>query len=274
MRTVLFQLEMRARSTLGDESLADFWPGILERAGPGGALQGVLARWAAADPKPLVLLIDEIDALVGDSLLSVLRQLRSGYDQRPEGFPQSVVLCGVRDVRDYRIHSSSGKRGHRRRQRVQHQGPVAASGRLLAERGAGAARAAHGGDRAGVRSGGAGGGVGALPGGQPWLVNALADEACFRNRGGRDPRPLGERAGHHRGAGAAHRAPGDAPGPACRQAPGGPGAARRRTDAERRRGAELLGPRHRVRARPGAGGAARTVAHRQPRSMRRWCRAS
>jgi len=53
--------------------------------------------------KPFVLFIDEIDALVGDSLVSVLRQLRSGYDQRPEAFPQSVVLCGVRDVRDYRI---------------------------------------------------------------------------------------------------------------------------------------------------------------------------
>ena len=52
---------------------------------------------------PVVLFIDEIDALVGDSLVSVLRQLRSGYDDRPESFPQSIILCGVRDVRDYRI---------------------------------------------------------------------------------------------------------------------------------------------------------------------------
>ena len=28
------------------------------------------------------------------------------YDLRPGGFPQSVVLCGVRDVRDYWIYSS------------------------------------------------------------------------------------------------------------------------------------------------------------------------
>ena len=69
----------------------------------------MLTRWAEADPRPLVLLIDEIDALVGDSLLSVLRQLRAGYVRRPTGFPQSVVLCGVRDVRDYRIQSSSEK---------------------------------------------------------------------------------------------------------------------------------------------------------------------
>ncbi len=54
-------------------------------------------------PKPLVLFIDEIDALVGDSLVSVLRQIRSGYANRPVAFPSSIVLCGVRDVRDYRI---------------------------------------------------------------------------------------------------------------------------------------------------------------------------
>ena len=53
--------------------------------------------------KPLVLFLDEIDALVGDSLVSVLRQIRSGYANRPASFPQSVILCGVRDVRDYRI---------------------------------------------------------------------------------------------------------------------------------------------------------------------------
>ena len=57
--------------------------------------------------KPLVLLLDEIDALVGDSLISVLRQIRTGYDDRPKSFPQSVVLCGVRDVRDYRIVTSN-----------------------------------------------------------------------------------------------------------------------------------------------------------------------
>jgi len=57
--------------------------------------------------KPLVLLLDEIDALVGDSLVSVLRQIRAGYDDRPKSFPSSIVLCGVRDVRDYRIVQSN-----------------------------------------------------------------------------------------------------------------------------------------------------------------------
>ena len=55
--------------------------------------------------KPFVLFIDEIDALIGDSLISVLRQIRAGYGRRPSAFPQSIILCGVRDIRDYRMHT-------------------------------------------------------------------------------------------------------------------------------------------------------------------------
>ncbi|MDV7401882.1 hypothetical protein RZS08_61245, partial [Arthrospira platensis SPKY1] len=64
-----------------------------------------LSRWCAELPSPLVLFLDEADALIGDSLLSLLRQLRSGYPQRPSHFPQSVTLIGLRDFRDYRIYS-------------------------------------------------------------------------------------------------------------------------------------------------------------------------
>ena len=66
-------------------------------------LTAFLSKLSKELPKPLVLFLDEIDALVGDSLVSVLRQIRSGYANRPAAFPQSIVLCGVRDVRDYRI---------------------------------------------------------------------------------------------------------------------------------------------------------------------------
>nr|CAA6830481.1 MAG: Unknown protein [uncultured Thiotrichaceae bacterium] len=55
--------------------------------------------------KPVVLMLDEVDALVGDTLISLLRQIRAGYAQRPQAFPQSIILCGVRDIRDYRMHS-------------------------------------------------------------------------------------------------------------------------------------------------------------------------
>lgn len=74
---------------------------------PGSMLTTYLRRLCEALPKPLVLFLDEIDALVGDSLVSVLRQIRSGYTSRPAAFPQSIVLCGVRDVRDYRIVQSN-----------------------------------------------------------------------------------------------------------------------------------------------------------------------
>lgn len=61
-----------------------------------------LRRLSERLPQPLILILDEIDALVGDSLVSVLRQIRAGYDSRPERFPKTVILCGVRDVRDVR----------------------------------------------------------------------------------------------------------------------------------------------------------------------------
>lgn len=70
-----------------------------------GVLTTLLTRWAQMSDRPVVLMLDEIDALVGDTLISVLRQIRVGYAQRPKAFPQSIILCGVRDVRDYRIHS-------------------------------------------------------------------------------------------------------------------------------------------------------------------------
>lgn len=66
-------------------------------------LLDLLSRWAKQCPLPVVLFLDEIDALLGGVLIAVLRQLRSGYPERPENFPQSVALVGLRDVRDYRL---------------------------------------------------------------------------------------------------------------------------------------------------------------------------
>jgi hypothetical protein len=69
----------------------------------------LLTRWAESSPRPTVLFLDEVDALVGNTLISLLRQIRSGYAQRPQAFPQSIVLCGVRDVRDYRLNQGGGE---------------------------------------------------------------------------------------------------------------------------------------------------------------------
>jgi DNA polymerase III delta prime subunit len=76
------------------------WPD----APPGDRVRSALSAWAEGCPRPLVVFIDEIDALSGQTLVSMLRQLRAGFRRRPEHFPSSLALVGVRDVRDYKVH--------------------------------------------------------------------------------------------------------------------------------------------------------------------------
>ncbi len=109
MGVIASEIALEAEDTLGENATTKAADELDTTVRPHTALRTLLVKWARAAPSPLVLLIDEIDALFGDTLVSVLRQLRTGYVNRPNGFPQSVVLCGVRDVRDYRIHASSEK---------------------------------------------------------------------------------------------------------------------------------------------------------------------
>ena len=67
MRVTLYQLASEEQATLGSRILTAIWRDALEGAGPLGALRASLERWCMAEPKPLVLLIDEIDTLVGDN---------------------------------------------------------------------------------------------------------------------------------------------------------------------------------------------------------------
>ncbi|MFO7563439.1 MAG: hypothetical protein R6X02_12410 [Enhygromyxa sp.] len=78
------------------------WP----EAAPGGRLGAALRAWATASPRPLVVFLDEIDALRDDPLISALRQIRAGYPTRPTHFPWSLALIGLRDVRDYKVSLS------------------------------------------------------------------------------------------------------------------------------------------------------------------------
>ncbi len=80
-------------------------PPPFEAPSPQTRLSEFLAAWARHSPRPIVLLLDEIDALRGQSLISVLRGLRAGFPERPGNAPWSVVLCGLRDVRDYKAAS-------------------------------------------------------------------------------------------------------------------------------------------------------------------------
>jgi AAA-like domain len=76
----------------------------------GQKIRSALQLWAQTSPRPLVIFIDEIDALQDQALMSILRQLRDGYPNRPQGFPQSVGLIGLRDVRDYKVASGGSDR--------------------------------------------------------------------------------------------------------------------------------------------------------------------
>ena len=168
----------------GDDYPAGVWLDVLADMGPENALKGLLTRWCVANPTPLVLLVDEIDSLVGDTLLSVLRQLRAGYEQRPEGFPQSVVLCGVRDIRDYRIRSSAGEV-------IAGGSPFNVAAKSLrmgdfTEAETRALMAQHTEETGQRFSEAALDAVWTQTQGQPWLVNALCAGACFDNKAGRD----------------------------------------------------------------------------------------
>lgn len=100
-RGILEQIRFRAGLALPAELQPPPWPEAAENA----LLQAALAAWATACPRPLVLFFDEIEALRGQSLISVLSQLRAGFNERPASFPASVALCGLRDVRDYKAAS-------------------------------------------------------------------------------------------------------------------------------------------------------------------------
>jgi hypothetical protein len=164
-----------------DEILADIW----DTTNAFSAVNIALSRLASMDIRPLVLLIDEIDALIGDTLISVLRQIRAGYDTRPHHFPSSIILCGVRDVRDYRIHSDKDKamitggsafnikaeslrlsNFTEEETRILLHNHTAETGQLF--------------ENDVMRS------IWSLSMGQPWLVNALAYEACFKIDEGKD----------------------------------------------------------------------------------------
>ena len=109
MAAILHAIGKDSWNHLRDSFVKDKWKIILEESEEFSALEESLSRWCQENEKPIVLFIDEVDALVGDTLIALLRQLRSGYPNRPTSFPQSIILCGVRDIRDYRIHSDIEK---------------------------------------------------------------------------------------------------------------------------------------------------------------------
>ncbi len=73
-------------------------------------LRRYLRLWCERCPRPVVLFLDEIDALVGNTLLSVLDQLHAAYPNKPAAAPHALALIGLRDVRDYKVERDGTRR--------------------------------------------------------------------------------------------------------------------------------------------------------------------
>ncbi len=147
-----------------------------QHVGGESALGFYLARWAEKCPRPLVLFLDEIDALLDATLVSVLRQLREGFPERPAHFPAALALIGLRDVRDYRLENrpESAHLGTASPFNVKIESLLLPNfeddevAELLGQ---------HQQETGQVITAEARARVCELTGGQPWLVNALAREA-------------------------------------------------------------------------------------------------
>jgi hypothetical protein len=105
-QAILGAWQSALRSRLSSDLQPPPWP----EAPAGARLREALRVWAATASRPLVLFLDEIDALQDVALLSVLRQLRDGFADRPYGAPWSLALIGLRDVRDYKVASGGSER--------------------------------------------------------------------------------------------------------------------------------------------------------------------
>jgi len=166
-------------------AILDAWRGAAERrlppdlrpppwpdAPPGRRISAGLQAWAQSAPRPLVMLIDEIDALRDEALVSVLRQIRDGYPDRPGAFPWSLALVGLRDVRDYKVAAGGSDR-------LGTASPFNIKVESLTLRDfdreeVAALYAQHTEDTGQIFHPGAVDRAFALTEGQPWLVNALA----------------------------------------------------------------------------------------------------
>ena len=158
---------------------------FLNNGGNFQLLEHLLSLWCRQSEKPVVLFIDEVDSLVGDTLISLLRQLRSGYPNRPELFPQSIILCGIRDVKDYRMHSDIEKEIITGGSAFNIKAESLKLGNFSLEE-IKMLYGQHTTETGQPFSNDVFPLVWDLTEGQPWLVNALAYEACFKMKEGQD----------------------------------------------------------------------------------------
>jgi Holliday junction resolvase len=178
IETIIGQIAYSMEQNLNDDTLLKTRNQIISENNENDALNVALSQIAGISDKPVVMIFDEIDSLIGDTLISVLRQLRAGYTKRPQNFPISIILCGVRDVRDYRMHSkdkevvTGGSAFNIKAESLKLGSFSLAEVETLYLQ--------HTKETGQKFEAGVFDSVYELTSGQPWLVNALAYEVCFR----------------------------------------------------------------------------------------------
>ncbi|MEM7589306.1 MAG: AAA-like domain-containing protein [Myxococcota bacterium] len=180
---VMSQIAAAAQEQLHDDFVAKNWPNILETSGgAANTMLHTLTKWCDHSPKPMMILIDDIDALAGSTLIAMLHQLRVGYcDRNFAPFPQSVVLCGMRHLFDYQVEFEFG---------VDFV-PYNINSESLQLKNFSiddiqALYMQHTQETKQPFATGVYERVFELTQGQPWLVNALAYDACFQHKDGQD----------------------------------------------------------------------------------------
>jgi len=95
-------LDAGERSLLRDwracvrESLPEgLWPPPWPDAPPGARVGAALNAWSLVCLRPLVVLLDDLDALPDGVRTSVLGQIRAGHPQRPRAFPSALAVAGL-----------------------------------------------------------------------------------------------------------------------------------------------------------------------------------
>ncbi|MDR1730496.1 MAG: AAA-like domain-containing protein [Synergistaceae bacterium] len=186
IRLILSRLAAQAQIDFEDTWPYENFVSIFEHVGPDGALTAFFEQWRMRGNSslPLVLLLDGIDLLEGKTLVSVLRQLRTGQINGPKHFLQSVLYSGVRDIRDADIDvgenkSLLGRCGSDIREKavILYNFTQNEIKELCDQYTAETGQAFQ--ENAYVR-------LYALTGGRPWLVNAILCEAIYEMGFGRD----------------------------------------------------------------------------------------
>ena len=147
---------------------------------PENAFLDFLTFWSQESAKQLILFFDEVDGLTGEPLISFFKQVRTGFPDRPGDFPHSMVLIGLRDLRDYKVKS----RQESNQNSDDSPFNITAESIRLADftkEEIAALYSQHTEATGQIFTQDAIEFAFQLTQGQPWLVNAIAFEACFRD---------------------------------------------------------------------------------------------